>query len=166
MRRFPALAAALLLFSSHANADFNDGVYALLTGEYDTALQHLVPLAETSDHAYAQYFLGRMYDRGQGVEQNYDTAAKWYRKASEKGVADAQYRLGLLYTEGTGVPKDPEYAYGWYSVAAHLGNNKAIAALESSQKQLSSEELAEARKLSAQLIEKYGTVSDETARRQ
>ncbi|NNL99272.1 MAG: sel1 repeat family protein, partial [Gammaproteobacteria bacterium] len=116
MRRFSAVAAALLLFSSHVAADFNDGVYALLTGEYDTALQHLVPLAETSDHAYAQYFLGRMYDRGQGVEQDYNVAAKWYRKASEKGVADAQYRLGNLYTEGTGVPRDLEYAYGWYSV--------------------------------------------------
>ena len=113
-------------------------------------------MAETTDHAYAQYFVGRMYASGQGVDKNLETAAKWYRKASELGVADAQYRLGKLYSTGDGVPRDMESAYGWYTVAAHLGNPKAVAAIEQSAGLLSPSELEEAQALSAELIEKYG----------
>ena len=35
--------------------------------------------------AYAQYNLGVMYDNGQGVQQDYKEAVKWYRKAAEQG---------------------------------------------------------------------------------
>jgi len=45
-------------------------------------------------HAIAQFNLGVMYDKGEGVEKDYDEAFKWYRKAAEQGDADAQYNLG------------------------------------------------------------------------
>ena len=64
------LGLMLALSCALARADFNDGVLALMTGDYDKALKTLVPLAETSNHAYAQYFLGRMYSEGRGVEKN------------------------------------------------------------------------------------------------
>lgn len=156
----------LVLLSLNVRADFNDGVVALMMGDYDKALSILVPLAETADHAYAKYFVGRMYAAGQGVEKNLETAAKWYRKASELGVADAQYRLGALYQSGEGVPRDMEYAYSWYKVAAHLGNAKAIAAVENSAELLSPAEMKEAQVLSADLIEKYGTTPKATSRAQ
>lgn len=156
----------VLLLSQNAAADFNDGVVALMSGDHDKALSILVPMAETTDHAYAQYFVGRMYASGQGVDKNLETAAKWYRKASELGVADAQYRLGKLYSTGDGVPRDMESAYGWYTVAAHLGNPKAVAAIEQSAGLLSSSELEEAQALSAELIEKYGKTPKATARTQ
>lgn len=154
----------MVLLSLDARADFNNGVVALMTGDYDKALSILVPLAETTDHPYAQYFVGRMYAAGQGVEKDLEAAAKWYRKASEHGVADAQYRLGGLYQSGQGVPRDMEYAYSWYTVAAHLGNAKAITALDDSADRLSSAELKEAQALSAELIEKYGKTPASTAR--
>jgi len=162
-------ALALILFASmsfNAHADFNDGVIALTMGDYDKALSIFLPLAETADHAYAQYFVGRMYAAGQGVEKNLETAAKWYRKAAERGVADAQYRLGALYQKGEGVPLDMESAYGWYAVAAHLGNVKAAAAEKESATVLSAEELDAAKTLSSELIEKYGTTPNSTARTQ
>jgi TPR repeat protein len=156
----------VLFLSLNARADFNDGVVALMSGDYEKALSIFVPLAETADHAYAQYFVGRMYAAGQGVEKNIETAAKWYRKASELGVADAQYRLGNLYRSGDGVPRDMESAYSWYTVAAHLGNAKAIAAVEQSSEMLSPSELKEAQVLSSELIEKYGKTPKATARTQ
>ena len=164
MTKRPFLAMLLCLCAVGARADFNDGVVALLTGKYEDALQTFVPLAETADHAYAQYFLARMYDNGQGVAQDRTIAAQWYRKAAEKGVGDAQYRLGALYELGEGVPADKEYAYGWYSVAAHLGNPKGVASVEKARAQLSAEELVQAEKLSRDLIEKYGRVPESTAR--
>ena len=65
-----AMLVVALGLSGFAKADFNDGVVALSMGQYDQALQTFLPLAETSDHAYAQYFLGRMYADGRGVEQD------------------------------------------------------------------------------------------------
>jgi uncharacterized protein len=156
---------ALVLFTSlSAHADFNDGVVALMMGDYEKAVNILLPLAETADHAYAQYFVGRMYAGGQGLTQDYDAAAKWYRQAAEKGVGDAQYRLGGLYQMGHGVPKDMEYAYSWYSVAAHLGNAKAQDGVNSAAASLSEDEMKAANELAADLIAKYGQPKKETSR--
>ncbi len=166
MRRKLLSLIFLAVCATSVRADFNDGVVALMMGDYDKALSILVPLAETADHAFAQYFVGRMYAAGQGVEKNMETAADWYRKAAELGVADAQYRLGTLYQEGSGVPQDMESAYGWYSVAAHLGNVKAAGAVEKSKALLSPGEMKEAAALSADLIAKYGNVSKSTVRTQ
>lgn len=166
MKKLLAMTFALSVFANPVSADFNDGVVALMMSDYEKALQTFVPLAEASNHGYAQYFLARMYAAGQGVEQNAETAASWYRKAAENGVADAQYRLGKMYEDGDGVPGDMEYAYGWYSVAAHLGNPKGISATETTRARLSDDERVEADKLSRDLIQKYGKVSPETARQQ
>lgn len=152
-----ALTALLCLgVTERARADFNDGVLALVSGNYETALNTFMPLAETNDDGWSQYFLGRMYANGQGVEQDYEAAAQWYRKAAEKGLHDAQYRLGRLYAAGQGVPVDNEYAYGWYSVAAHQENPKAIEALERARMNLSAEQIVEANKLAEQLIADFG----------
>jgi TPR repeat protein len=165
--QYKTLAAlVLVLLAAGARADFNDGVVALMTGKYEEALQTFVPLAETSNHAYAQYFLARMYTDGQGVERDAERAAEWYRKAAEQGVADAQYRLGELYENGEGVPGDMEYAYAWYSVAAHLGNAKGTQAMREAKAALSAPELVQADKLSRDLIKKYGVIPKSTARSQ
>lgn len=146
-----------------ARADFNDGVAALVAGNFDKAFETFVPLAETSDHAYAQYFLARMHAEGLGIEKNPEEAAKWFRKAAEKGVQDAQYRLGGMYERGEGVPQDMEYAYGWYSVSAHIGNPKADASIQAATAKLAPEELREAQNLARDLITKYGTVAKGTS---
>lgn len=166
-RQFPLrmiLAAFALAVSLGAHADFNDGVAALVSGDFDKALKTFVPLAETSDHAYAQYFLARMYADGRGVDKNPEEAAKWYRKAAEKGIQDAQYRLGGLYERGEGVPQDLEYAYGWYSVSAHIGNPKAAAAIETAGSKLGPDELKEAQALAQDLITKYGKPAPNVSR--
>ncbi len=146
----------LCALATSVRADFNDGVAAMVAGDFDKALQTFVPLAETSDHAYAQYFLARMYADGRGIEKNPAEAAKWFRKAAEKGVQDAQFRLGGLYERGEGVPQDLEYAYGWYGVSAHLGNTQAAAALSATKGNLGPTELQKAEALAQDLIAKYG----------
>lgn len=166
MRARALIFGMALLVATTAKADFNDGVVALMMGDYEKAVNILMPLAETADHAYAQYFVGRMYAGGQGLSQDYDAAAQWYRKAAEKGVGDAQYRLGGLYQQGQGVPKDMEYAYSWFSVAAHLGNAKAKDAAASTAGTLTAEEMKAAEELSKDLIAKYGKTPKDTSRLQ
>lgn len=144
-------------------ADFNDGVAAMLAGDNGKALETFLPLAETSDHAYAQYFLGRMYADGRGVDKSPEEAAKWYRKAAEKGVQEAQFRLAEQYELGNGVPRDLEYAFGWYGVAAHLGNARAAAARDAAAGKLSPAALKEAQALAADLVAKYGRTPRDTS---
>ncbi len=152
---FPALFLACLSITP-ASADFVDGIYAYSRGEYHQAYMTMRSIAETSDHGLAQYYLAMMYLRGEGVEQSYEDAAKWFRKSAEQRIKQAQYRLAELYMKGRGVPKDYEYAYAWYRVGAEHKHKKSISALTSAKENLSLEELEEAEKLSRKLINQYG----------
>ncbi len=161
MKKLVGLALLSATLSSVAVADFNSGVAAYMRGDYSTAAQQLIPLAETADDGLAQYFLGNMYAKGQGVDQSAEQAAKWYRSAAEKGIAPAQYRLGVAYRDGQGVPLDLENAYAWLKVADKLGSKLAPTALTSLDGKLTPEELAEAEKLAAEYTIKYGTPKKE-----
>ena len=57
------------------------------------SLEQIRKLADEGN-AEAQYKLGRMYEEGLGLPQDYKEAAKWYLKAAEKGNAQAQYKMG------------------------------------------------------------------------
>ena len=77
--------------------------------------------AENGD-AEAQYNLGLMYNNGDGVQQDYAEALKWYHKAAEQGNADAQYNIGDMYHDGEGVSRDYAEAAKWYHKAAKQGH--------------------------------------------
>jgi uncharacterized protein len=75
----------------------------------------------------AEAELGRLYQDGDGVEQNYVQAAFWFRKAAEHvpnlgGAGQGRNNLGLLYADGHGVPKDYVQAYMWFSLAGNDSN--------------------------------------------
>jgi uncharacterized protein len=61
-------------------------------------------------HAGAQYKLGMNYYTGDGVTQNYTTAAELYQYAADQGHAGAQYKLGNMYIDGDGVTQNYEMA--------------------------------------------------------
>ena len=65
----------------------------------------------------AQYALGTMYLKGNGVEQNDQKALHWYMKAAEQNSAMAQIKLGFMYEDGNGVAKDMKKAKAWYQKA-------------------------------------------------
>jgi hypothetical protein len=80
--------------------------------------------AENGD-ARAQSALGYAYDVGEGVTQNLETAAQWYRRAAEQGYANAQFNLAEMIRDGAGVPQSNEDALAWYTKAAMQGHSKA-----------------------------------------
>jgi len=80
--------------------------------------------AELGD-AEAQNKLGFMYARGEGVAEDDQEAAKWFRKAAEQGYAKAQLNLGLSYAKGEGVQEDDQQAVKWFRKAAEQGYAKA-----------------------------------------
>ena len=60
---------------------------------------NIARMAEDGDK-YACTCLGEMYYYGNGVDQNYSRAMKWYRKAEEKGHFSAQFKVGVMYQLG------------------------------------------------------------------
>jgi TPR repeat protein len=83
---------------------------AYLRGEYDKALVDIQFLAHGGEPR-AQYDLGLMYDKGQGVPQSDAKALDWYERAANQGEPRAQYNLGLMHLNGQGVLPDVVKAY-------------------------------------------------------
>lgn len=106
------------------STDFAIGSAAYDAGDYAKARRHLLPLAEQGN-VKAQYALGRLYEKGRGVDRDFVEALKWYRKAAEKGHADSQYRLAVGYGYGLGVVKDEAVATEWLRKAAENGQKRA-----------------------------------------
>ena len=73
------------------------------------------------------------------------------RQASEDGDADAQFGLGVMYANGEGVLENYVKAYAWWNLAAAQGHKGAIKAKASLRKDMTTEQVAEAQKLSAEL---------------
>src|SRR6478736_521037 len=76
------LLLCLTAIAALAAADFKTGLDAYNRGDFATALKEWRPIADAGD-PHAQYNLGLLYARGQGVEQDYKQAASWYEKAAE-----------------------------------------------------------------------------------
>jgi TPR repeat protein len=107
-----------------AAGPLQDGFAAYSRADYVTALRLWRPLAEQGN-ADAQYNLGLMYARGQGVPQDLAEAHKWYLLAAAQGDGSAQDHLGLMYAQGKGVPEDHAAALGWFRQAAAQGHGSA-----------------------------------------
>ena len=73
--------------------------------------------------AEAQSALGDIYYYGEGVEQDYAEAVKWWQMAAEQGNAKAQVSLGYVYSKGIGgVGQDYVKSIKWYRLAAEQGD--------------------------------------------
>lgn len=75
--------------------------------------------------ALAMYEVGRMYERGRGVDQDITKSAQWYKAASDKGQREARARLGILYLEGLGVEQNTKKAAELLISAAQAGVSAA-----------------------------------------
>ena len=71
--------------------------------------------------AEAEYNLGLMYSKGEGVPSDDKEAVKWYRLAAEQGLAQSQTNLGLMFGKGQGVEQDYKEAVKWYRLSAGQG---------------------------------------------
>jgi hypothetical protein len=78
LKRFLAATILILIFAAPVAAGpYEDAIAAYNSGDYAIAVRRLEPLAERGDGA-AQYKLGFMYQRGQGVTQDLVVARMWY----------------------------------------------------------------------------------------
>ena len=123
--RLPTLAFLLTFLSALAAApsfadDFADGLAAYDAGDFVTAFEAWLPLAEAGD-AEAQLSLAGLYESGLGVSQDPAEAVRWYRAAAEQGDPVGQLNLGDLYAKGEGVARDLGLAVYWLTLSACQG---------------------------------------------
>ena len=104
--------------------DFQVGMDAANRGDFARAFEVWEPLAKRGN-ALAQFNLGLMYDKGEGVKRNYKMAVKWYKLAARQGISSAQFNLGWLYSKGKGVRQSFKRTVMWYIRAAKQGNSAA-----------------------------------------
>jgi TPR repeat protein len=59
----------------------------------------------------AQFALGNLYLRGEGVPADPALAFRWFERAAERGHAEARLNAALMLDSGDGVPRDRVMAY-------------------------------------------------------
>ena len=91
--------------------------------DYDSAYSGFKKLAEQGN-ARAQFKLGGMYAKGQGVLKSVQKAMDWYHKAAVQGDFVAQYILDRMFK--LDAPEDEQQqVVKWYRKAAEQGNASA-----------------------------------------
>ena len=63
-------------------------------------------------------YIGRMFLRGEGMEQSFEKALTWFKRGIRNGDALCQYELGVMYLNGFGVRKDPFKAADYFKASA------------------------------------------------
>ena len=102
----------------------------VVAARWAEALRYLESAAEQGV-ADAQDRTGTMYATGRGVEQDWDTAVMWWRKAADAGDMDSQWSLGqCYYYGGRGVDRDVAQAMEWFRRAAAQGCPPAARAVQ------------------------------------
>lgn len=104
---------ALIGRIAHARGDFAEAA-----GYYQTAAN--------GGNAVAANSLGGLYERGEGVVQNGQTATNWFRTAGELGDANGWYNFADSYLAGNIVPQNYDVAFQGFQVAAEQGHGPSM----------------------------------------
>lgn len=100
--------------------DFSDGLAWYAEEDYPAAAAAFQKAAEHGK-ADAQFNLGLMLLKGEGVAQDYPRAMALFQQASEQGNARAQLNLGRMYAKGQGAVASYAKALPWFKKSAEQG---------------------------------------------
>jgi len=117
--RIAALIAVIVLAVALplSHADVEPGMAAYDAGDYETAYNEWLPLAEQGSPS-AQFNLSLLYRYGKGRPVDSKAGAEWCLKAADAGFVPAQYEMAKIYEAGEGVRLNLVEAHKFYSLAA------------------------------------------------
>jgi TPR repeat protein len=98
-----------------------NAILAALPNTTDDSLENLKQAALSGDKK-AQFNLGEMYDKGEGVEVDKVKAFEWFQKAAAQGHPGAQFNVAIMYDKGEGVGQNKKKAFEWFHKAAVQGD--------------------------------------------
>lgn len=110
--------------SGKSAAQYYFGMVKHIDHDYTEAMSWLRKSSE-QNYAEAEFRIGVMYARGEGVQKDNTMAVTWYRKAAEHGDRDSNYMIGTAYMKGNGVPKNSAKAADWFRRGADQGSRDA-----------------------------------------
>jgi TPR repeat protein len=116
----------------------------------------MVQWAAEQGNPDAQANLGVLLHAGKVMPRDTPAAMRWLRQAAEKGQPLAQGLLGVILVTGDGVPRDQVEGLAWMLRAAESGNPEAAANAALLLKELSADQVAEARRRAAQGVPEGG----------
>jgi TPR repeat protein len=118
MKHLWLMVVLIALLAAPARADFPDAVAAYDAGDYATTFEESLPLAQQG-HGDAQYMVGFLYSRGDGVARDPVQAHLWFSLAAAQGDSFAADALAALEREMTAaqVAKARTLAAAWESAA-------------------------------------------------
>ncbi|WP_421784197.1 SEL1-like repeat protein [Kiloniella litopenaei] len=119
-------------WSYHWGPDLNEAAQAYDIGDYETAMDNYLPFAQDGTekkNLIAMFNVALMYEKGQGVTQDYGEAERWFTRAAELGNVESQNRLGRAYEYGDWGHEDFDRALLWYGMAADQGDVSAQGSL-------------------------------------
>ena len=76
--------------------------------------------------AQAQFVLGTMFERGEGVARDQAQAYRWLSSAADQGHTLAALELARIYESGSAIPVDAAKSLRNYLVAADAGHEAAV----------------------------------------
>ncbi|MDO6460437.1 caspase family protein [Granulosicoccaceae sp. 1_MG-2023] len=151
-----------------SDCEIRGGEYvAFDRSNYATALKIWLPQAKEGDAA-AQTYVGEIYEKGLGIQADYQIAAEWYRRAAEQGYSRAQINLGFLYESGLGVERDLTTAMNWYRQASGLsdGNLEFVSSVEAGNRKAKAREFDRLQEENSQLKAQVVALKSERDSRQ
>ena len=98
-----------------------EGTAAYQHKDYAQAFVLLTPLAEQGDHE-AQFLLGEMYRKGEGMVKSAEEALPLLTQAAEAGHVRAQLALAQMLESGEGMEQNEDMALQWLTRAAESGD--------------------------------------------
>ena len=104
--------------------------------DYKKALEWLLKSTE-GDTGYniPEQYIGRIYlEGGDGVEQDFHKAAKWFQKAIDLGATDVKNELAQLYLQGLGVKQNKSKAIELYKESCNDRGHNGINFIEGCEK--------------------------------
>lgn len=105
------------MYLQKANAQYE-------AGHYDVAVAYYLKAAEFNE-VEAMFDIGYALYHGEGITQDYPSAAMWFKRAANLHYPKAEYNLAFCYMNGQGVPCDYEKALKWLVSSANNGFSQA-----------------------------------------
>ena len=103
-----AMLAFALVFGVAAPVWAGDFVKAralYLAKDYEESFKEWMILAQEGDHR-GQMFVGRMLQRGLGVNKDINAAVSWFQKSARQGNGYSLDQMGVAHVTGRGAPQD------------------------------------------------------------
>lgn len=123
--KYLLLTTTVLMTTLSVQADYKAAEEAYNNHNYTEALSEFLKEADKGDYR-AQFYAGKIYLEGLGVNQNTAKGLKYIEESARAGNDSAQALLGYLYEEGKVVPQDKRKAINYYKEAVARNNSSAM----------------------------------------